>query len=101
VLKEDFVTLWPGLKHFFIESLQLVSVHCAGDCRVWLQKFLVDYPIYVPPNRQQNLARMEFTFGRWFWLFISIGSLPLPGVVNVQTPLLITGYQMIQPRKIP
>ena len=54
---------WPGLKHFFIESLQLVSVHCAGDCRVWLQKFLVDYPIYVPPNRQQNLARMEFTFG--------------------------------------
>jgi hypothetical protein len=44
---------------------------------------------------------MEFTFGRWFWLLISIDPLPLPGVVNVQTPLLITGYQMIQPRKIP
>jgi len=80
-----------------VEPLQLIAVGSRRDRVISWQQLVMNDAFGIPPNRQHHLLRVQVTLRLRLRLFILVDPLPFPGMVDIETPLLIAGHHLVQP----
>ena len=89
---------WPFFFGRCVQFVQLTTVGIRINCLVPWKQLKKDHTFRIPPNRQQNLFLMQFSFRCCLWRFIALGPWSFSNDVIVKNTFSIISDNSFQKR---